>query len=161
MSEIYSFKAVRNTGEDVSLSEYQGKVVLVVNTASKCGFTPQYKGLQALYDKYKDQDFEILAFPCDQFGHQEPGDDQEIQQFCSLNYDINFPLFKKVEVNGDDAIPLYKFLKKQAPGIFGSESIKWNFTKFLIGKDGNVISRYAPKTAPESLEADIQKAISG
>lgn len=160
MSEIYSFNVVKNDGKEISFSEFEGKVVLVVNTASKCGFTPQYKGLQSLYDNYKDQGLEILAFPCDQFGHQEPGNDNEIQQFCSLNFDVSFPLFKKVEVNGDNAQPLFSYLKKNAPGIFGSESIKWNFTKFLVGKNGKVMSRYAPKTSPENIEADIQAAIS-
>ncbi len=159
MSEIYSFNAVKNDGEELPFSEFEGKVLLVVNTASKCGFTPQLKGLQSMYEQYKDKGLEILAFPCDQFGHQEPGNSEEIQQFCTLKFNVSFPLFQKIEVNGDNALPLFKFLKKKAPGIFGSETIKWNFTKFLIGKNGTVMSRYAPKTTPESIEADIQAAL--
>lgn len=159
MSEIYSFNVLKNNGDEQPLSEFQNKVLLIVNTASKCGFTPQYEGLQKLYKKYQEQGLEILAFPCDQFGHQEPGNDQEIAQFCSLNYDVSFPLFKKLEVNGDNASPLFKYLKKHAPGIFGSETIKWNFTKFLVARDGKVMGRYAPKTAPEKIEEDIKTAL--
>lgn len=159
MSEIYSFNATSNKGDDISFEQYKDKVLLIVNTASKCGFTPQYEGLQSLYKKYQEQGLEILAFPCDQFGHQEPGSDQEIQQFCSLKYDVSFPLFKKVEVNGDNTLPLYQFLKEQAPGLLGSKSIKWNFTKFLVNKDGKVLERYAPKTAPEKIEDDIKAAL--
>lgn len=159
MSNIYSFDVIKNNGEKQALSDYSDKVLLIVNTASKCGFTPQYEGLQKLYDKYHEQGLEILAFPCDQFGHQEPGDDNEIAQFCSLNYNVSFPLFKKLEVNGDNASPLFSYLKKNAPGIFGSEGIKWNFTKFLVSKKGDVIKRYAPKTAPEKLENDIKEEL--
>lgn len=159
MSDIYSFSATSNKGEEVSFEQYKDKVLLIVNTASKCGFTPQYKGLQALYGKYQEQGLEILAFPCDQFAHQEPGSDQEIEQFCSLNYDVSFPLFKKIEVNGDNTLPLYQFLKEQAPGLFGSKGIKWNFTKFLVNKNGKVLERYAPKTTPEKIESDIKKAL--
>ena len=159
MSEFYSFNAKSNKGEDIVFEQYKDKVLLIVNTASKCGFTPQYEGLQSLYKKYQEQGLEILAFPCDQFGHQEPGSDQEIQQFCSLNYDVSFPLFKKIEVNGDNTPPLYQFLKEKAPGLFGSKSIKWNFTKFLVNKQGEVLERYAPKTAPEKIEDDIKAAL--
>ncbi|MCY7296388.1 glutathione peroxidase [Alteromonas sp. a30] len=160
MSEIYSFDVTANNGNELQLADYKGKVLLIVNTASKCGFTPQYEGLQSLYEKYKDQGFEVLAFPCDQFGHQEPGSDSDIQNFCTTRFSVSFPLFEKTEVNGDDAHPLFKYLKKQAPGIFGSEMVKWNFTKFLVGKDGKVMARYAPKTAPENIEADIKAALS-
>ena len=159
MNEIYSFNVTQNDGTDKSLSDYEGKVLLIVNTASKCGFTPQYKGLQEMYDKYNAQGLEILAFPCDQFGHQEPGDDAEIAQFCSLNYDVSFPLFKKIEVNGNNAAPVFQYLKNKAPGLFGSESIKWNFTKFLVAKDGTVLNRFAPKTKPEQLVSDVEKAL--
>ena len=135
---LYDFSATLNNGKDKKLSAYKGKVLLIVNTASKCGFTPQYKGLQELYAKYKDKGFELLAFPCDQFGHQEPGDDDEIKEFCEMNYGVEFPLFSKIEVNGDDAHPLYKFLKNEKGGLL-SDSIKWNFTKFLVDKQGKVI----------------------
>ncbi len=160
MSEIFSFDLINNQGEESSLSAYEGKVLLIVNTASKCGFTPQYDGLQSLYEKYKEQGLEVLAFPCDQFGHQEPGSDAEIQNFCTTKFSVSFPLFQKTEVNGDNAHPLFKYLKKQAPGIFGSEMIKWNFTKFLVSKNGKVMSRYAPKTTPENIEEDIKAALS-
>ncbi|GAC14318.1 glutathione peroxidase [Aliiglaciecola lipolytica E3] len=145
-----------NNGELKPLSDYQGKVLLIVNTASKCGFTPQYDGLQALYTKYKAQGLEVLGFPCDQFGHQEPGSDSEIEQFCSLNFNLDFPLFKKSDVNGKNASPLYEFLKNQAPGLLGSKSVKWNFTKFLVNKEGKVVGRYAPKTKPGAIEKDIE-----
>lgn len=141
------------------MKEYEGKVLLIVNTASKCGFTPQYDGLQEIYAKYKDQGFEVLGFPCDQFGHQEPGSDEEIMEFCTLNFSVNFPMFKKVDVNGDNAEPLYTFLKTEAPGIMGSKSIKWNFTKFLVGRDGNVIERYGSQTKPEKIIPTIEKAL--
>lgn len=157
---IHNFTVKNNKGDDVNLEEYKGKVLLIVNTASKCGFTPQYDGLQALHDEFKDQDFEVLAFPCDQFGNQEPGDDGEIEQFCSLNFGVSFPLFKKLEVNGTNADPIFTYLKSSAPGLMGSKSIKWNFTKFLIGKDGNAIKRYAPTTKPEEIKPDINKALS-
>lgn len=159
MSDFYSFKAMSNKGEEIAFDQYKNKVLLIVNTASKCGFTPQYEGLQTLYKKYQDQGLEILAFPCDQFAHQEPGSDQEIQQFCSLNYNVSFPLFKKIEVNGDNTPALYQFLKEKAPGLFGSKSIKWNFTKFLVNKQGDVLERYAPKTTPEKIEDDIRAAL--
>jgi glutathione peroxidase len=133
---------------------------LIVNTASKCGFTPQYNGLQALYDKFTGQEFDILAFPCDQFGGQEPGDDAQIGQFCSTQFSITFPLFAKIEVNGINAHPLFMYLKKHAPGIFGSTRIKWNFTKFLVDSHGNVVKRYSPKTKPEQIEADLHALLS-
>lgn len=156
---IHNFTVKNNKDDDVNLEEYKGKVLLIVNTASKCGFTPQYDGLQALHDEFKEQDFEVLAFPCDQFGNQEPGDDDAIEQFCSLNFGVSFPLFKKLEVNGSNADPIFTYLKSSAPGLMGSKSIKWNFTKFLIGKDGNAIKRYAPTTKPEEIKPDINKAL--
>lgn len=146
------------SGEQKTLADYSGKAVLVVNTASKCGFTPQYKGLEALWQQYKDQGLVILGFPCNQFGQQEPGDEAEISEFCELNFGVTFPLFKKVEVNGNNAHPLFVELKKRAPGVLGSETIKWNFTKFLIGPDGKV-ERYAPATKPSALKADIEKLL--
>lgn len=159
MSTIYEYSAILNNGQEVSLEQYQGKVLLIVNTASACGFTPQYEGLQKLYDEYKDQGFEILAFPCNQFNNQEKGDDEEIKQFCDLNFNISFPLFKKIEVNGDNAHPLYQYLKSEAPGLLGSKTIKWNFTKFLVGKDGKVITRFATATKPDALEDPIKEAL--
>ncbi|WP_100641617.1 glutathione peroxidase [Alteromonas facilis] len=153
---IYQHEVTLNNGEMKSLKDFEGQVILIVNTASKCGFTPQYDGLQALYDEYKDKGFTILAFPCDQFGHQEPGDDKEIQQFCSLNFNVSFPLFKKVEVNGDNASPLFKQLKDDAPGLLGSKGIKWNFTKFLVDRNGNTVERFAPTTKPEALKNKIE-----
>lgn len=158
-SSIYDFSMPDLQGTLTHLSEFKGKVLLIVNTASKCGFTPQYEGLEKLYEKYKDQGLEILGFPCNQFGHQEKGSDEEIASFCQLNYGVSFPMFSKIEVNGDGAAPLYKLLKKQAPGILGSEAIKWNFTKFLIGRDGKVIKRFATATKPDAIEADIQAAL--
>lgn len=146
------------SGEQKTLADYSGKAVLVVNTASKCGFTPQYKGLEALWQQYKDQGLVILGFPCNQFGQQEPGDEAEISEFCEVNFGVTFPLFKKVEVNGSNAHPLFVELKKRAPGVLGSEAIKWNFTKFLIGPDGKV-ERYAPATKPSALKADIEKLL--
>jgi len=146
-------------GQTAPVGEHLGKATLIVNVASKCGFTPQYKGLEALYRQYKDQGLVILGFPCDQFGHQEPGDEAEIQNFCSLTYDVTFPMFAKVDVNGAAAHPLYQALKKAAPGILGTQSIKWNFTKFLVDGTGQVIGRYAPTAKPESLEQDIRRAL--
>lgn len=157
---IYQFEVAGNKGQSINLEDYRGKVLLVVNTASKCGFTPQYNGLQALHDEFKDQAFEVLAFPCDQFGHQEPGDDAEIEQFCTLNFGVSFPLMQKIDVNGKSASPIFSYLKTEAPGLMGSKSIKWNFTKFLIGKDGLPIKRYSPKTKPEDIKSDIVKALS-
>ena len=143
-------------GEQKTLADYPGKAVLVVNTASKCGFTPQYKGLEALWQQYKDQGLVILGFPCNQFGKQEPGDDAAISEFCELNFGVSFPLFKKIDVNGSDAHPLFVQLKKQAPGLLGSKGIKWNFTKFLISGDGTQVKRFAPTTKPEELTAEIE-----
>ncbi len=161
MSEkkIYNFSVKDKNDQDISLEDYKGKVLLIVNTASKCGFTPQYEGLENLYEKYKDQGFEVLAFPCNQFGAQEPGNSEEIQSFCSLNFGTKFPIFKKVNVNGSDAAPLYDFLKEKAPGILGTKAIKWNFTKFLVDQEGNVLKRYAPKDRPEDLSQDIEKLL--
>lgn len=153
---FYDFSAKTIDGQDAPLTDYQDKVILVVNTASKCGFTPQYEGLEALYRKYKDRGLVILGFPCDQFGHQEPGDEDEIKNFCSLTYDVTFPMFAKVEVNGDNAHPLYKHLKQEQPGLLGSKGIKWNFTKFLIDKSGEVVKRYAPTDKPAALGKDIE-----
>jgi glutathione peroxidase len=156
---IYDFSVQTASGEKKSLAAYQGQVLLIVNTASKCGFTPQYKGLQSLYEEFKDQGFSVLGFPCNQFGHQEPGTNEEIQQFCQLNYQVSFPVFGKVDVNGPNADPLYKYLTQSAPGVFGTEGIKWNFTKFLIDGNGQVISRFAPNTTPESLSSAISKLL--
>lgn len=153
---IYEHEVALNNGELKSLKDYEGQVILIVNTASKCGFTPQYDGLQALYEEYKDKGFTILAFPCDQFGHQEPGGDSEIQQFCSLNFNISFPLFKKIEVNGSNASPLFNQLKADAPGLLGSKGIKWNFTKFLVNRDGKTVERFAPATKPDALKRKIE-----
>lgn len=155
---IYQFKAKNYKNEDVDLSTYKGKVLLIVNTASKCGFTPQYAELEELYKKYSDN-FEILAFPCNQFGGQEPGNASEIKEFCDLQFNISFDLFDKIEVNGKDTHALYQYLKKQAKGIMGSEKVKWNFTKFLVDKEGNVIKRYAPQTKPLSISTDIEELL--
>lgn len=152
---VYSFTATDIDGKPQSLADYQGKTLLVVNVASKCGFTPQYQGLEALYRQYRDRGFVILGFPCNQFGHQEPGDEAEIKGFCALKYDVSFPLFAKIKVNGDDAHPLYQFLKKEQGGILGLDFIKWNFTKFLIDKTGKVVKRYAPTDTPEAIGRDI------
>lgn len=153
---VYDYSAKTLDGQDVSLADYRGQALLIVNTASKCGFTPQYEGLEALYKTYKDRGFTVLAFPCNQFGAQEPGDAAEIANFCSLTYDVTFPVMSKIDVNGADAHPLYRFLKKEQKGVLGTEAIKWNFTKFLIGKDGEVFERFAPTTKPEDLKAAIE-----
>ncbi|MES2491975.1 MAG: glutathione peroxidase [Pseudomonadota bacterium] len=152
---IADFAARSAQGEETSLADRLGKVVLVVNVASQCGFTPQYKGLERLWRNHRDRGFEVLAFPCNQFGSQEPGTAEEISSFCSLRYDVTFPVMDKVEVNGPQALPLYAWLKAEAPGLLGSRSIKWNFTKFLIGRDGKVVRRYAPTQSPGAIEADI------
>ena len=152
---VYDYSAMTLAGEEKSLADFKGKVLLIVNTASKCGFTPQYKGLEAVYEKYKDQGLEILGFPCNQFGKQEPGAADEIGAFCEKNYGVSFTMFDKIDVNGDDAHPLYEFLKNEAPGVLGSKGIKWNFTKFLVNQDGKVLKRYAPKDKPEAIEKDI------
>jgi len=154
-----AFQANNLQGEPVDLKQYAGKVLLIVNTASNCGFTPQYKGLEAIYQQFKDKGVEVLGFPCNQFGHQEPGSAGEIGAFCEKNYGVTFPLFDKIDVNGDKAHPLFQHLKSQAPGLLGSQSIKWNFTKFLVKKDGTVFKRYAPQTAPKDLLEDIEKLL--
>lgn len=156
---IADFTAKLPNGEEINLADKLGAVLLVVNTASKCGFTPQYDGLEALWRKYREQGFEILAFPCNQFGGQEPGTAEEIESFCKVNFGVSFPLMAKIDVNGDDATPLYQWLKAEAPGVLGTKGIKWNFTKFLAGGDGRVIARYAPKTKPEALDGAIEKAL--
>lgn len=155
---IYDFTVKDPKGNDVSLSDYKGKVLLIVNTATGCGFTPQYEGLEKIYREYKDQGFEILDFPCNQFLNQAPGSDEEISNFCTLKYDTTFPRFKKVDVNGENAIPLYKWLKEQKGGILGN-SIKWNFTKFLVDRDGKVVGRFSPTTPPSKIEGDIKKLL--
>ena len=160
MTTLYDFTVDDIQGKPVKLDRYKGKVLLVVNTASKCGFTPQYKGLEALYRKYRDRGLEVLGFPCNQFGAQEPGSEQEIATFCSTNYDVTFPMFAKVDVNGDKAAPLYRHLKQAKPGLLGTQAIKWNFTKFLVDRDGKVVARYAPNDTPESFDADVAKALS-
>ncbi len=152
---VYGFEAKTIDGQTQSLDAYRGKTLLIVNVASKCGFTPQYKGLEAMYKKLHDKGLVVLGFPCDQFGHQEPGDENEIKNFCSLSYDVSFPLFAKIDVNGDNAHPLYKYLKSASPGILGTEAIKWNFTKFLIDKNGNVVKRYGSVDTPEKIEKDV------
>lgn len=155
-TSIYDFTATSLNGGEVSLDAYRGKVLLIVNTASRCGFTPQYRALEDMYQRYRDQGLVVLGFPCNQFGAQEPGNADEIQGFCSLNYGVSFPMFAKIDVNGDTAAPLYRYLKTQAKGVFGSTAIKWNFTKFLVNRHGEVVGRYAPTTKPESLTAAIQ-----
>ena len=159
MATVYDFSARDIQGHEQSLADYRGKVLLVVNVASKCGFTPQYAGLEKLWRQYRDRGLVVLGFPCDQFGHQEPGDEAEIQNFCSLTYDVDFPMFAKIEVNGGGAHPLWKWLKDEKGGLLGIGAIKWNFTKFLVGRDGRVIERYAPTNTPESLARDIEAAL--
>ena len=155
----FDFKAEDISGKPVDLSQYKGQVLLIVNTASKCGFTPQYKGLEKVYEQFKDKGAVVLGFPCNQFGGQEPEGEAEIGAFCEKNFGVTFPLFSKVDVNGGGAHPLFQHLKKAAPGLLGTEAIKWNFTKFLVKKDGTVYKRYAPSTAPEELVADIEKLL--
>jgi glutathione peroxidase len=155
MTTAYDFSAKTIDGTEQPLSEFKGKALLVVNVASKCGFTPQYTGLEALYRKFKDRGVEVLGFPCDQFGHQEPGNEEEIKNFCSLTYDVSFPMYAKVDVNGAKAHPLYKWMKEEKSGFLGTEGIKWNFTKFLIDRSGKVIKRYAPTDTPEKIEKDV------
>lgn len=159
MTTLHSFSAKSLQGENVDLSRYTNQVLLIVNVASECGFTPQYAGLEALHRSYQDRGFSVLAFPCNQFGRQEPGSPEQIAAFCSANYGISFPLFEKIEVNGPQAHPLYGWLKNEKAGVLGSQAIKWNFTKFLLGRDGRVIKRYGPATKPEALRADIEKAL--
>jgi len=159
MTDLTAIPITAADGSETDLSPFAGKVLLIVNTASKCGFTPQYAGLEALYRKYEDRGFAVLAFPCNQFGAQEPGDAEGIASFCSLTYDVTFPVFAKVDVNGADAAPLFRHLKSAAKGVLGSEAIKWNFTKFLVDRDGNVVERYAPTTTPEAIEQDIERLL--
>ena len=159
MAGIYDFTVEDLAGKRVKLDRYKGKVMLVVNTASQCGFTPQYEGLEKLYQSLHGNGLEVLGFPCNQFGEQEPGSADEIASFCEVNYGVTFPLFGKIEVNGDKAAPLYQWLKKEKPGLLGSEAIKWNFTKFLVDRNGQVVARYAPNDTPESMRGDIQKLL--
>lgn len=159
MSEITNIPVRTADGGETDLSPYAGKVLLIVNIASNCGFTPQYAGLEKLHREFGSRGFEVLGFPCNQFGAQEPGDAAEIASFCSLTYDVTFPVFGKIDVNGDAAAPLYRYLKKAAPGLFGTEGIKWNFTKFLIDRDGQVVERYAPTTKPEAIVKDVEKLL--
>ncbi|MBS7808660.1 glutathione peroxidase [Variovorax sp. PCZ-1] len=158
-TSAYDFHALDIHGKKVMLKKYAGRVLLIVNTASSCGFTPQYKGLQALHEKYETQGLVVLGFPCNQFGAQESGNEEEIASFCEMNFGVSFPLMGKVDVNGDDATPLFKWLSEEAPGLLGSKAIKWNFTKFLVGRDGQVIKRYAPQDTPQSLVKDIEAAL--
>ncbi len=158
-SNIYDFNCETTGGKQQPLSDYQGKVLLVVNTASKCGFTPQFAGLEELYEKYRDQGLEVLGFPCNQFASQDPGSNAEIEEFCQLNYGVSFPMFGKIEVNGSGADPLFKYLKKEAPGALGSQRVKWNFTKFLVDSSGKVVKRYAPTVKPKAIEKDIAKLL--
>ncbi|MTW12545.1 redoxin domain-containing protein [Pseudoduganella eburnea] len=159
MTTVFDFSADSLAGQPVDLAQYRGKVLLIVNTASKCGFTPQYQGLEELHKEFAGQPFEVLGFPCNQFGQQEPGSAEEIGAFCEKNYGVTFPVFAKIDVNGDNAHPLYQHLKKNAPGILGTEGIKWNFTKFLVRKDGTIAGRYAPTTKPAELAGDIRKLL--
>ncbi|MCL1144320.1 glutathione peroxidase [Shewanella gaetbuli] len=156
---IYSFTVKDIQGNDIHMNTFAGKVILIVNTASKCGFTPQYQALETLYQKYKQQGLVVLGFPCNQFGQQEQGNESEISEFCELNFGVTFPMFSKIEVNGDNTSPIYQYLKKSAKGILGSQSVKWNFTKFLVDKNGTVIERYAPTTKPEDLEEKIKSLL--
>lgn len=156
---IYSFSAKDIKGHEVSMDDYRGKVLLIVNTASKCGFTPQFEGLQSLHDELGGRGFEVLGFPCNQFMNQDPGNDDAISQFCSLNYGVSFPMFAKIEVNGDGTHPLFRFLKREAKGLMGSEKVKWNFTKFLVNREGQVVRRYAPTAKPADIRADIEKLL--
>ena len=159
MKSIYDYKVDDSQKNPVSLSDYKGKTLLIVNVASRCGLTPQYKGLQELYSKYSNKDFEILAFPCNQFGAQEPGSNEEIKEFCDINFNVSFKIFDKINVNGSSASPLFKHLKNEAKGVMGSEAIKWNFTKFLIDNNGNVIKRYSPQTTPDKIDKDLSKIL--
>ncbi|UUZ78287.1 glutathione peroxidase [Polaromonas sp. P1(28)-13] len=159
MSTVYDFEARQINGQSVPLSEFTGKVMLIVNTASQCGFTPQFGGLEELHKNYADKGLAVLGFPCNQFGSQDPGNDSEISEFCQVNYGVSFPMMSKIDVNGPAAHPLYKWLSSEAPGLLGSKAIKWNFTKFLVGKDGQVIKRYAPTDKPADLVKDVEAAL--
>jgi glutathione peroxidase len=156
---VYDFTVTTIRGEEQSLADYKGKVLLIVNTASKCGFTPQYKELQELYEQYRGRGFVVLGFPCNQFGHQEPGTEEEIEQFCQVNYGVTFPMFAKVDVNGENAHPLFQYLKEKAPGVLGTKAIKWNFTKFLVDRNGNVVARFASQTKPSELKNEIEELL--
>jgi glutathione peroxidase len=158
-TSIYDFEAQQMNGQTVPLAQYKDKVLLIVNTASACGFTPQFGGLEELHKEYADKGLVVLGFPCNQFGGQDPGSNDDIASFCQLNYGVSFPMMGKIDVNGDNASPLYKWLAAEAPGLLGSKAIKWNFTKFLVGKDGQVIRRYAPQDAPKKLAGDIEAAL--
>jgi glutathione peroxidase len=159
MTTVYDFSAKTLDGDEIPLSNFRGQVLLIVNTASKCGFTPQYEGLEKIYEKLHGDGLTVLGFPCNQFGHQEPGSESEIGAFCQKNYGVSFPMFAKIDVNGDDTHPLYKYLKKEEKGVLGTQAIKWNFTKFLIDKDGTPVARYGSTTKPEDIEADIKKLL--
>jgi glutathione peroxidase len=159
MASLYDIPVKSIDGAEQTLAPYQGKVLVIVNTASQCGFTPQYKGLERLHRELGPKGVEVLGFPCNQFGSQEPGNEEEIKSFCSRTYDVSFPMFAKVDVNGEHAHPLYEHLKSEKPGLLGTEAIKWNFTKFLVGRDGKVLKRYAPTDTPESIRADVEKAL--
>jgi glutathione peroxidase len=159
MATVYDYLATDIDGRERRLDEFAGQALLIVNVASKCGFTPQYSGLEALWRKHRDEGFAILGFPCDQFGHQEPGDESAIKEFCSLTYDVTFPLFAKVDVNGAGAHPLYRWLKSEQAGVLGTEAIKWNFTKFLVDREGHAVKRYAPVDTPEKIDADVSALI--
>ncbi|MFC7047675.1 glutathione peroxidase [Emcibacter nanhaiensis] len=159
MSDIYSIPVTTKNGEQTTLEAYRGKTLLIVNTASACGFTPQFEGLETLYQTYQDQGLEILGFPCNQFGGQDPGSQEEIESFCKVNYGVTFPIFKKIEVNGDNEAPLFTWLKSKAKGVLGSRKIKWNFTKFLVDPSGTIVKRYAPMTKPGKISADIKKLL--
>jgi glutathione peroxidase len=159
MASLYEIPVKTIDGTEQTLAPYQGKVLVIVNTASQCGFTPQYKGLETLHRELGPKGVEVLGFPCNQFGAQEPGDEDEIKSFCSLTYDVSFPMFAKIDVNGEHTHPLYQHLKSEKPGLLGTEAIKWNFTKFLVGRDGTVLKRYAPTDTPESIRADVEKAL--
>ena len=159
MSELYNISVKDIDMNSVDLSAYEGKTLLIVNVASKCGFTPQYKDLQNLYEKYQDQGLEILGFPCNQFGAQEPGSNEEVKSFCDLNYNVSFRMFDKIDVNGSNASPLFKYLKQESPGIMGTEAVKWNFTKFLVNSDGKVVKRFAPKDGESEIEPELQKIL--
>ncbi len=160
MTKIYEFKVENIKGEEVSLEEYKGKSLLIINTASKCGYTNQYQGLEDMYKEFKEKGLEILAFPCNQFGAQEPGSNEEIAEFCDLSFKTSFPLFSKLDVNGSEAHPLFEYLKKEAPGLLGSKNIKWNFTKFLVSKNGVVLKRFAPKDEPKKIAIELKKLLS-
>ena len=159
MVDIYNINVKDSANSDISMSEFTGKTLLIVNVASKCGLTPQYEGLQKIYDDYKDRNFEVLGFPCNQFGGQEPGTDQEIGEFCDINYSVTFPIFSKIKVNGPEAHPLFRLLKSDKPGIFRTQSIKWNFTKFLINKNGKIVERFSPRVEPKYIRKEIEKVL--